>query len=105
MKNSIEKYRQFIDGGKIPSVLLENKIDLLPKEEQNDTKIKEYSKEKGFDQTFRASVVNNNINIKESMDWIMKEIDRRRAIYKEKIRQEKKLLKESKKRGEKHSMI
>lgn len=87
MKNSIEKYRQFIDGGKIPSVLLENKIDLLPKEEQNDTKIKEYSKEKGFAQTFRA--------IKESMDWIMKEIDRRRAIYKEKIRQEKKLLKES----------
>ena len=56
-------------------------------------------------QTYRASVVNNNINIKESMDWIMKEIDRRRAIYKEKIRQEKKLLKESKKRREKHSMI
>ena len=39
------------------------------------------------------------------MDWIMKEVDRRRAIYKEKIRQEKKLLKESKKRREKHSMI
>ena len=39
------------------------------------------------------------------MDWIMKEIDRRRAIYKEKIRQEKKPPKEIKKRREKHSMI
>ena len=67
----------FIGGGKLPCVLVENKIDLLPEGEQsNDAKVKEFAEKNDFVGAFRASA-KAGININESMEFLIKEIIKR----------------------------
>lgn len=64
----------FLDGGKLPCVLVENKIDVLPEEEQkNDGPLKKFAEENQFVGAFRTSA-KEGININESMEYLIKTI-------------------------------
>ena len=66
----------------LPCVLIENKIDLLPSEEQmNDVQLKQFAKENSFSAAFRVSV-KEGINVEESFDFLIKEaIAKRKELY------------------------
>ena len=58
----------------MPTVLVENKVDLLPPEEQdNITALTEFSEQNGFAGCFRTSAKTGK-NIAESMEFLIKEI-------------------------------
>ena len=80
-KKSVDESSVFIDGGKLPCVLVENKIDLLPEGEQsNDAKVKEFAGKNDFVGAFRASA-KAGININESMEFLIKEIIKRMEAF------------------------
>ena len=67
----------FLDGGKLPCVLVENKVDLLPEAEQgNDQRVKDFASKNDFIGAFRASA-KAGININESMEFLIREIIKR----------------------------
>lgn len=73
-KNAIDKEQKFYKGNHMPCVLVENKIDLLSEEEQvDDTQLKEFAKENGFDEAFKCSV-KQGINVKEAGDCLLRKI-------------------------------
>ena len=58
----------------MPSILVQNKVDLLPEEEQdNDEELKKFSEDNGFNGYFRTSAKTGK-NIDESMSFLIKEI-------------------------------
>ena len=65
-KKVIDDNYRFQDGGLIPSILVENKVDLLPKREQNDDtrlqKLQKFAKDNNYDRAFQISV-KNGINV------------------------------------------
>ena len=62
------------EDGKIPTVLIQNKVDLLPPEEQdNIDELKEFSEKNGFNGCFKTSAKTGK-NIAESMEFLIKEI-------------------------------
>ena len=63
---------KFIDGNKMPCYLVENKIDLLPSEENGD-KVNDFEKMNKFDNVFRVSC-KENINVTKEMESIMRDI-------------------------------
>ncbi len=75
-KNIVSEESEFLDGGKIPFILIQNKIDLIGNREdfnkiENDTKkISEINK---FDKYFMTSV-KKNVNIEESMIYLIEKI-------------------------------
>ena len=79
-KKVIDDNYRFQDGGLIPSILVENKVDLLPKREQNDDtrlqKLQKCAKDNNYDRAFQISV-KNGINVNESVLFLLKEIIRR----------------------------
>lgn len=76
-KKSVDESSGFLDGGKLPCVLVENKIDLLPEGEQsNDARLKDFASKNDFVGAFRASA-KAGININESMEFLIKEIIKR----------------------------
>ena len=79
-KKVIDDNYRFQDGGLIPSILVENKVDLLPKREQNDDtrlqKLQKFAKDNNYDRAFQISV-KNGINVNESVLFLLKEIIRR----------------------------
>ena len=79
-KKIVDETTRFDDGGFIPSVLVENKIDLLPEEEQNDDsrleKLQKFAKEHNFDGALRVSAKKGK-NIIESVTMLVNEIIRR----------------------------
>ena len=76
-KQSVDDSVTFYDDGKIPSILVENKSDLLsPEEEQNMQKLKKYSEDLKFNGCFRASAKTGK-NISESMEFLIIEIIKR----------------------------
>ena len=74
MKDYIDSNVRSCDKSRVPCIIIENKIDLLPKEAQmNDTTLKEFSSDNEFYSSFRVSV-KDGINRKESMECLLKEI-------------------------------
>jgi len=70
-KNSIDNSSTFLDGGKMPCILVENKIDLV---EDNDyEELKSFSDKNGFIECFRTSAKTGK-NIDESITFLLKNI-------------------------------
>ena len=73
-KHNFDECVSFINGTPLPSILIENKIELLPEEERmNDIRLKEFARENKFDGAFRVSSV-NGVNVNESMDFLIRVI-------------------------------
>ncbi len=67
----------FYEEGNLPSLLVLNKVDLLPEEEQdNIEELKAFSEENGFSGYFKVSAKTGK-NIDESMAFLIKEIIRK----------------------------
>ena len=67
----------FYEEGNLPSLLVLNKVDLLPEEEQdNIEELKAFSEENGFSGYFKVSAKTGK-NIDESMTFLIKEIIRK----------------------------
>ena len=67
----------FFEDGHLPAVIVQNKVDLLPEEEQdNDEELKKFGNDNGFNGYFRASAKTGK-NIKESMEFLIKQIIKR----------------------------
>ena len=74
-KKEIEDNTQFINGEKIPIVIVQNKIDLVNNDFLNNTvqDIINFSQDNGFIQYFRTSC-KNDINVNECMDFLLSNI-------------------------------
>ena len=75
----MDKNSEFLGGGKLPCILVENKIDLLDDEENNEEKnkeFKEFGEKNGFDGAFRTSVKVAK-NIHEALDFLILDIIKR----------------------------
>ena len=73
-KKSVDDAVAFYDDGLLPSVLIQNKVDLLPSEEENNTdELNDFCKKNGFDGGFRTSAKTGK-NISESMEFLIKTI-------------------------------
>ena len=64
-----------MDGGKLPCLLIENKVDLLEGGEE-DPSLQEFSSSNEFCGYFRTSV-KTGLNISESMEFLIKTIIKR----------------------------
>jgi len=73
----IDKFSIFFDGGKMPCILVENKADLLDKDEINNTQeLEEFAEYNGYDGFFMTST-KTGLNIKEAVDYLIDNILRR----------------------------
>lgn len=73
-KNSVDEAVTFYEEGNLPSILIQNKVDLLPEEEQdNIEELQKFSDDNGFNGCFRTSAKTGK-NIAESMEFLIKEI-------------------------------
>ena len=63
MKQEVDESIKFLDGEKIPSILIQNKCDLIDENEYNkcDDVNKSYCKENNFDGCFMCSVKEGTI--------------------------------------------
>ena len=67
----------FLDGGKIPCLLVENKVDLLDDSNAvNCTELDEFAKNNEFCGSFRTSA-KTGVNISESMEYLIRNIIQR----------------------------
>ena len=84
-KKSVDEEAVFIDGGKLPCVLVENKIDLLPDDEKmkDDPELKSFAEINGFIGSFRSSA-KEGINIAEAMEFLIKGVIKRLEAQAEK---------------------
>lgn len=77
MKNLVNESTKFLDGGNVPFVLVETKVDLLPKSKiNNDKHLKTFAKRNGFVGQFRVSS-KTGLNIDESMMCLIQNIIKR----------------------------
>ena len=77
MINLVNESTKFPDGGNIPFVLVENKVDLLPKSKiNNDKHLKSFAKRNGFINQFRVSS-KTGLNVDESMMCLIRNIIQR----------------------------
>jgi small GTP-binding protein len=74
-KNSVDECATFLDGGRIPCILVENKIDLLS-DNSDDGDLTQFSEKNDFIGCFRASAKTGE-NINESMEFLIKNIIKR----------------------------
>ena len=74
-KASVDESSSFLDGGKLPCILVENKIDLV-ENEPDDGELKSFSDKNDFIGCFRASAKTGE-NINESMEFLIKNIIKR----------------------------
>ena len=74
-KASVDEAATFLDGGKLPCVLVENKADLL-EGEPDETELNEFAKNNEFCGCFRTSA-KTGLNISESMEYLIKNIIKR----------------------------
>ena len=73
-KKSVDEVEQFSDGRPLPMTLIENKADLLPENERNNTStLHEFSKSNNFIAGYKTSA-KTGLNISESMDFLIKNI-------------------------------
>ena len=84
-KASVDDTARFMDGGYLPCVLVENKIDLVENKDvvSDETEIKKFANENKFDNHFRTSA-KMGIGINECMDYLIKAIlERSEKVVKE----------------------
>ena len=74
-KKSVDEEAVFIDGARLPCILVENKIDLLSdyERDQDDQSLKDFAEKNGFIGCFRSSA-KAGINIGEAMEYLIKNI-------------------------------
>ena len=76
-KNSVDEAERFLDGKYIPCVLVENKADLLKKDDVNDlVSLKGFASSNNFIGSFRTSA-KTGYNINESMSFLIENIIQR----------------------------
>ena len=76
-KGSVDEVATFLDGGKLPCLLVENKADLLDEENaEKSPELEEFSSSNGFCGSFRTSA-KTGLNINESMEFLIKNIIQR----------------------------
>ena len=77
-KAAVDESNKFLDGGKLPCIIVENKSDLIEeKEKENHEKeIKEFAENNGFDGGFLASSKTGE-NVNDSITFLLKEIIKR----------------------------
>ena len=78
-KSSVDEAATFLDGGKLPCILVENKCDLIEKNENEnyeDPSLKEFAESNGFDGAFLASS-KSGYNINESITFLINLIIKR----------------------------
>jgi small GTP-binding protein len=70
-KKELDDSEKFPDLGKIPNILIENKVDLIEGNDANDnSKLEEFAKENGFDGCFKTSA-KTGLNINETINKLM----------------------------------
>ena len=80
-KEYVDDNSVFMDGSKLPCVLVENKIDLVDEEVlKDDTEIAKFAQEHKYDNFFRTSA-KTGIGIDECMEFIIKTILERAENY------------------------
>ena len=73
-KESVDESARFLDGGILPSVLVENKIDLVEEDVvKEETEIKQFAEENKFVGYFRTSV-KMGIGVDECMEFLITNI-------------------------------
>ena len=83
-KKNLDENELLCDGGKIPNVLIENKVDLVEENEAKDiSQLEEFCKKNEFDACFKTSA-KTGYNIKESMEKLISIIIKRLNAYSEK---------------------
>ena len=76
-KGSVDEVATFLDGGKLPCLLVENKADLLEEENaEKNPELEEFGNSNGFCGSFRTSA-KTGLNINESMEYLIKNIIQR----------------------------
>ena len=75
-KSSVDEVATFLDGGKIPFLLVENKVDLLDGDEVNEPDLQQFAQNNGFCGNFKTSA-KTGLNITESMEYLIKYIIKR----------------------------
>ena len=81
-KKSVEEVTTFVDGEKLPCILVENKIDLLDDIEEDPT-LEEFVKMNDFSGGFRVSSKTGK-NVNEAMDYLIKIIIKKINDFEEK---------------------
>ena len=66
----------FLDGGKIPSLLVENKVDLFDDQNLEDLNLKDFANNNDFCGSFKISA-KTGLNVSESMIFLIKTIIKR----------------------------
>jgi GTPase Era involved in 16S rRNA processing len=85
-KKSVDNSNTFFKDSKIPCILVESKVDLLPVDEQDKIdELKQFSDENGFNGCFRTSAKTGK-NVSESMEFLVKEIIKKLEEYHSKER-------------------
>jgi len=74
-KSSVDEVATFLDGGKIPCLLVENKADLVDNPSDN-SELEEFGASNGFCGSFKTSA-KTGLNINESMEYLIKNIIQR----------------------------
>ena len=73
-KETLDKNQTFPDGSLIPNILIQNKVDLIKKENNNDNNndemIEEFAKKNKFDAWFKTPAKTGE-NVNESMDKML----------------------------------
>ena len=74
-KNNVDSSTSFVDGGKVPTLLVVNKSDLVSEEEiqKAERNAEQFAKDNGFLISFVTSV-KDSINVNESMDHLVQNI-------------------------------
>ena len=75
-KQSVDEAATFLDGGRLPCLLVENKVDLLDDQDLENSELHAFAQNNGFCGSFRTSA-KAGINISESMEYLIKAIIKR----------------------------
>ena len=77
-KNVVDETTKLLDGGKLPCVLVENKVDLLAENEiGNDERLKSFAEQNGFIGSFRVSA-KTRFNVDKSMEFLLRNVIERK---------------------------
>jgi len=82
-QNLVKQEANFIDGGNLPFILIQNKIDLIEDKDELlkiEEKTKKISEDNKFDKYYMTSV-KNNINVEEAMNYLIENIIERIQNY------------------------
>ena len=82
-KKLVDESETFLDGGKLPCILVENKIDLLENPKDGEENLEQFAKDNEFCGWFRTSAKTGH-NISESIGFLIKLIIQRMKDMKNK---------------------